>query len=317
MVTLTWPDGKNVTMTYNLAGRETGMSDPDRGTERYSDDPNGNLTQTVDARGASGTTYAGYDGLNRQTWRNTTNTPTGSYVSYGYDSTAGGNDGIGRLTSERFSNATVGGSLSGSYSTTYDARGQVTTSSATVGGTTYPTSATYNDAGAPLSQTYPNGDVLTTSYDAASGWQNGLSVQLSGAPSAVALLSGEAYAGAAGALGRLTSATLGAFSSGSGAYAASYDALGRLTNASDSYTPSGGSAHTLYQAQPTYDALSNVIGVTTTLPQGVDTQVFCYDDLSRLTWAGSSGTPACSGAPTPSDTGSLSGSSAAYSASYA
>ena len=95
LVTLTRPDGKNVTMTYDLAGRETGMSDPDRGTERYSDDPNGNLTQTVDARGASGTTYAGYDGLNRQTWRNTTNTPTGAYVSYGYDSTAGGNDGVG------------------------------------------------------------------------------------------------------------------------------------------------------------------------------------------------------------------------------
>ncbi len=59
--------------------------------------------------------------------------------------------------------------------------------------------------------------------------------------------------------------------------------------------------------QPTYDALSNVIETTTTLPQGTDTQVFCYDDLSRLVWAGSSGTPSCSGAPTPSDTGSLAG----------
>ena len=55
----------------------------------------------------------------------------------------------------------------------------------------------------------------------------------------------------------------------------------------------------------------------TTLPQGVDTQVFCYDDLARLTWAGSSGTPGCSGAPTPSDTGSLAGTGAQYSASYA
>jgi len=103
---------------------------------------------------------------------------------------------------------------------------------------------------------------------------------------------------------------------GSGAYSASYDALGRLTNSQDSYIPAGGSASTLYQAQPTYDALSNVIATTTTLPQGVDTQVFCYDDLSRLTWAGSRGTPACSGAPTPSDTGSLAGTGAAYSASY-
>ena len=54
----------------------------------------------------------------------------------------------------------------------------------------------------------------------------------------------------------------------------------------------------------------------TILPQGADTQVFCEDDLSRLTWAGSTGTPACSGAPTPGDTGGLVGTGAQYSASY-
>ena len=89
-----------------------------------------------------------------------------------------------------------------------------------------------------------------------------------------------------------------------------------MGSADNNCTPTGGSATTLYQDQPSYDALFNVIQATTTLPQGVDTQVFCYDDLSRLTWAGSSGTPACSGAPTPSDSGSLAGSWAAYSASY-
>ena len=48
----------------------------------------------------------------------------------------------------------------------------------------------------------------------------------------------------------------------------------------------------------------------------MDTQVFCYDELSRMTWGGSSGTPACSGAPTPSDTGSLAVTGVSYSASY-
>jgi hypothetical protein len=56
--------------------------------------------------------------------------------------------------------------------------------------------------------------------------------------------------------------------------------------------------------------VSNVVGVTTTLPQGTDTQAFCYDAQNRLTWAGSTGTPACSSSVTLGDTGSLAGTSA-------
>ncbi len=41
------PDGTHeTTFSYDLAGRKTGMSDPDRGTEAYSYDPNGNVTET-------------------------------------------------------------------------------------------------------------------------------------------------------------------------------------------------------------------------------------------------------------------------------
>ncbi len=58
------------------------------------------------------------------------------------------------------------------------------------------------------------------------------------------LLANETYSGAAGALGRLTSATLdfygGASGGGKASYTASYDALGRLASANDTYTPSGG-----------------------------------------------------------------------------
>src|SRR5699024_9256956 len=137
----------------DAAGRQTGLSDPDRGTESYAYDANGNVLQTTDARHAS--VYAGYDGLNRQRWRNTTNSPTGAYVTYGYDSTSGGNDGIGRLTSESFFSP-MDSSLTGSYSYTYDARGQVTSGATTLLGTSYPLSTTYDDAGEPLSVTYPD-----------------------------------------------------------------------------------------------------------------------------------------------------------------
>ncbi|HEX8996275.1 MAG TPA: hypothetical protein VF812_09620, partial [Ktedonobacterales bacterium] len=75
--------------------------------------------------------------------------------------------------------------------------------------------------------------------------------------------------------------------------------------------PQRGSANTLYEVQSTYDAVSNVTSIKTTLPQGTDTQAFCYDEQNRLTWAGASGTPSCGASLTP---GTLT--AAQYSASY-
>src|SRR5262249_41832328 len=153
------------TFGYDMAGRKTSMSDPDLGAQTYAYDQDGNLTQSVDARGGSGTIFMGYDGLDRPIWRNTTNSPTGAYDTYTYDSTAGGNVGVGRLTSETFS----AGTLSGSYAYVYDGRGQQTSSTLTVGGTGYPVGSTYDDAGNVLTQAYPNGETITNSYTA-QGW---------------------------------------------------------------------------------------------------------------------------------------------------
>jgi YD repeat-containing protein len=58
---------------------------PDLGTLTYQYDADGNLIQQTDARGQ--TFYVGYDALDRQLWRNTTNSPTGAYVTYSYDGT--------------------------------------------------------------------------------------------------------------------------------------------------------------------------------------------------------------------------------------
>jgi RHS repeat-associated protein len=164
------PDGTTrSTFSYDAAGRQTGMTDPDRGTESYTYDANGNLTQFTDGRGSpAGTTYAGYDGLDRQIWHNTSNSASGAYVTYSYDGTASGNIGIGRLTGETF----AGGpnhSLTGSYAYIYDVRGQQTHVTETVGGTAYPVATSYNDAGQVTSQTYPNNDVVSNTYTA-QGW---------------------------------------------------------------------------------------------------------------------------------------------------
>jgi RHS repeat-associated protein len=299
------------TFTYNDLGEETNIADANRGSETYTYDANGNVLTTQDARGSSGTIYAGYDGLNRQVWRNTSNSQTGAYINYTYDSIANGNDGKGRLTSETFANTNVSGSLSGCYAYTYDLRGRVTATTENVGSTNcgigYSTTTSYNDANQLTSQVYPNGDTLTTSYDSTTGFENELGLTPSGGSQGW-LLTSFVYSGQSGAAGLLSSATLGM---GSAAVSYSYDGL--LRPVDTKYT-SG--ATTLYETQPTYDAVGNVSGETTTLPQGADTQVFCYDEQDRLTWAGSSGTPPCSSSLTPGDTGSLTGSGASYSASY-
>jgi YD repeat-containing protein len=94
-------------------------------------------------------------------------------------------------------------------------------------------------------------------------------------------------------------------------YAASYDTGLRLTSAALSATSSGTQ---LYQTQPTYDEVSNVVGVQTSVGGQTDTQQFCYDDLSRLTWSGTNGTPPCSG--TSITAGTLTGAQYQQSNSY-
>ena len=92
------PDGSLATEVYDDLGHVISQSDPDRGATTLTYDPNGNVTNSVDARGSAGTVYTGYDGLNRQLWQNSTNSSTGAWVTYTYDSTVSGNEGVGRLT---------------------------------------------------------------------------------------------------------------------------------------------------------------------------------------------------------------------------
>src|SRR3979409_2257778 len=54
------------------------------------------------------------------------------------------------------------GSRSGSYAHTYDARGQQTASTLTVGTSSYPLGSTYDDAGNVLTQTDPDGQTATS-----------------------------------------------------------------------------------------------------------------------------------------------------------
>ncbi|HLV98515.1 MAG TPA: RHS repeat-associated core domain-containing protein, partial [Ktedonobacterales bacterium] len=276
--------GNTTTFQYDMAGRQTGQTDPDRGTLSYVYDADGNLVQTTDARGSSGTAYAGFDGLNRVIWRSVNSNGSSPYVTYTYDSTANGNDGVGRLTGETFAGG-PGNSLTGSYSYVYDVRGQQIGKTLVVGATSYPFQTTYDDAGNILTQTYPTGEVVTDSYTG--GWFSGLSQQQNS--SNTTLLSNVSYTGAGGAAHMITGATL---DGGTYQYAATYDLLVRQTELKDTRVSDNA---VMFDEQRQFDAAGNVTSDTTTLPQGTDVQQFCYDEQNRLTWAGSVGTPPCTG----------------------
>lgn len=333
LVTITQPDGVHTTtLSYDLAGRQIGVNDPDSGATSYQLDNDGNITQETDARGD--TIFSGYDALDRQLWRNTTNSPTGAYVTYTYDGIvpngfpcggiASGTNAIGHVTTEY---AQSGPSNSFTYTacSAYDGRGQQTALYNTINtnAVTGQTSFNYDDAGTLTQATYPNGDSEQYTYSA----QERL-IAVSGYNSTTGqsqlLLSGITYNGAAGPAGLPDSYTLGGTNSSCSAanspiacVTLSYDADLRLTQATDTQ-PTTGNPITSYSLGVTYDAVGNVTSLSAALPAaggqsgGQDNQQFCYDELNRLTWAGDSGTNPCTNQAVTNTTLT----NASYTASY-
>ncbi len=69
-----------------------------------------------------------------------------------------------------------------------------------------------------------------------------------------------------------------------------------------------------FESGRAYDGVGNVATELTRVPQGTDTQAFCYDEQNRLTWAGSAGTPpsGCTSSTTPASSLPGGGYSQAY-----
>ncbi len=289
---------------YDGLGRLTYTNDPDLNQIDYFLDPNGNLTAETDPQGSTNTVYFGYDGLNRKTWISTNSDGSNPLATYTYDSTANGNVGIGRLTSETFASG-PNQSVTGGYAYTYDARGQQTGWTMTLGSTSYPFTTGYNDAGQATTLSYPDGDTVTTNYSA-QDWLSGVTEQQGSTNNT--LLNSIVYSGANGASAKPTSATVG---NNTYQWAFGYDLDLRL---SDTNVTLVSNNNLLFDQTRTYDAIGNVATANTTVPAGTDNQVFCYDELNRLTWAGSTGTPACSQSLT---SGTLTSQGALYQQAYA
>jgi RHS repeat-associated protein len=312
VVSILAPNGAKTVTTYDDAGRKTGTSDPDQGSQSFTYDPNGNLIESVDARGSAGTLFEGYDGLNRLLWRNTTNSSTGAYVTDTYDGTVPsgvpcgslttGANAIGHLTTELDASG-PGNQFTFASCYAYDGRGQETGVYQAIN-TTGVTGATllgHNDAGTLTQQIYPTGEYEQFNYSA-QGWLSSITRSAYGVTNS--LIPSITYTGAAGAAQLPSSYVIGGTGACSSAASAivcanfNYDGDLRVTQATYTH-PTGSTSMTDYSVGIGYDAVGNVTSVSSVLPAsggqsgGQDNQQYCYDEQNRLIWAGTSGTNPC------------------------
>ena len=146
---------------YDSLGRKTRMIDPDMGTWLYEYDILGNLKKQTDAKNQ--VLEFNYDALNRITakWGRTPQGPDPILlVSYFYDDTAKGNC-IGRLSKITDS--------SGSTEFFYDKLGREFKSIKIVDATSYTVERTYDLLDRLITLKYPDGEVVTYTYDTNSG----------------------------------------------------------------------------------------------------------------------------------------------------
>src|SRR5260221_11909418 len=201
-----------------------------------------------------------YDALNRITARIYPADPTEN-VTYRYDEPAAG-FGIGRLTSVSDS--------SGSTAYVYDARGNVVQETRIIGAQSYITSYAYDLANHAVQVTYPSGRIVNYTRDAM-GRIAGVATQANSSAVPVKVASGATYA----PFGPLTALSYGNGLNLNATYDQDYQPSARLVTG----------AASVQDLAYGVDSDGNVTGITDHLASA-RSQVFQYDSLSRLTYAG-------------------------------
>ncbi|MCL4509110.1 MAG: hypothetical protein M1296_06260, partial [Chloroflexi bacterium] len=147
--------GNRTTMSYDKIGRKVDMVDPDMGHWLYTYDAQGNLKTQTDAKNQV-ITFS-YDLIDRLTKKES---PLGTTLaSYAYDVDNGdaNSSAIGHRTSMT--------DTSGSTRWYYDKNGRLSKEIKTIDGVEYPTTYTYNAMDQARTVAYPDGEVVTNSYD--------------------------------------------------------------------------------------------------------------------------------------------------------
>jgi RHS repeat-associated protein len=265
------------TFSYNSLSRLISATNPESGTINYSYDPNGNLTQKLDARGVQ-TDYV-YDGLNRVTNRNYStpgDTPSNYQatpnVSYYYDNLTNAKGKLIKVTNG------TGADRSTTEYTGFDILGRVTAHKQTTDSTDYVTGYTYNHGGALIEETYPSGRVVKNEL-----YASGELSQVSSKESSSAIYKTYANDFAYTAAGAISSLKLG-----NGRFE-STQFNNRLQPTQIALGSSVGNAGVLridyaYNSSGNNDNNGNLLSQTITVP-GLShpfVQTYTYDELNRL-----------------------------------
>jgi RHS repeat-associated protein len=172
------------TQVYDSLKHLTSTVNPESGAVAYQYDQNGNLVVKTDPRGVS--THFSYDALNRviRRWYNGSSDPNATQnntpalpssvsatpeIVFFYDSQTlpnGAPSFTPGASTGRLVAMTYGGGSAGDYFG-YDALGRSSLKIQQMGGINYQASATYNRAGALVTETYPSGRTITYDFDTA------------------------------------------------------------------------------------------------------------------------------------------------------
>ncbi|MFC5476008.1 RHS repeat-associated core domain-containing protein [Paraherbaspirillum soli] len=298
-------DPRNLVTSYSTdgLGNQTALTSPDTGSTSKTYDVSGNLKTRTDARGKT-TTYS-YDALNRLT---RIDYASGVATQFEYDGGASGApNAIGHLT------RMIDGSGQTTYA--YDGFGRLLSKVQTVNGTVSTTSYTYgsngNTVGKLTSMTYPSGNRINYSYDAAGritslslnpanasgGGTNagssiplltGIGYQAFGAVNAWTwgnsnALSSSTYARGIDLDGRVVSYPLGDMLNNGTNRSVSYDAAGRIVSSGHIGSGTGSNAPANYNQGYGYDNLDHLTSATGS--SGANNQSFQYDASGNRTQA--------------------------------
>ena len=159
---ITDADGHVTTMTYDWLGNIKQLNDPDRGVITYNEyDGLGNLKQVTDAKGV--VKNFTYDQPGRLT---TADNGNSEYSVYEYDEATPNSDApLGRVTSIKVGGDVTGGNAWYRENFDYDIRGRTKNHQVSIDGEQKTMSYTYDLMDRVLTETYPDGEVVNSSYE--------------------------------------------------------------------------------------------------------------------------------------------------------